>query len=84
MVQQRHRETGDGYKLIMMDFEMPVCNGPPAAKAIIEYLSVNASSLAKPYICCLSAYEAQCFKDEAYAAGMDDYFSKNISEKVLK
>ena len=84
MVQQRHRETGDGYKLIMMDFDMPMCNGPPAAKAIIEYLSLNASNLARPYICCLSAYDAQQYKDEANAAGMDDYFSKNITEKELK
>ena len=56
-VQRKHRETGGGYKLILMDFNMPECNGPSAAKAILEYLSENAPDLARPYICCLSAID---------------------------
>lgn len=38
MIKKRFRNKGDSYRLIIMDYSMPTCNGPQAAKAICEYL----------------------------------------------
>ena len=38
VVKERHKSTGDSYKLILMDFEMPRCHGTTASVAIREYL----------------------------------------------
>ena len=45
------------YKLIMMDYSMPICDGPTTTIAIREILTARGISRdQQPFICCLSAY----------------------------
>ena len=37
-VKERHQKLGDSFKVILMDYSMPRCNGPDSVKGIIEYL----------------------------------------------
>ena len=67
------------YKLIMMDFSMPVCNGPTATRAIRSFLAEQGwEKKQQPLICCLSAYNEQEFKDKAFDSGMDLFLIKPI------
>ena len=50
------------YKLIMIDFSMPVVDGPSATSAIRSYLTeVGIAREHQPYICCMSAYSEKNF-----------------------
>lgn len=67
------------YKLVMMDFSMPVCDGATATKAIRSLLTKKGYSREQqPFICCLSAYSEQEFKDIAFGSGMDLFLTKPI------
>ena len=70
-----------------MDYSMPLCSGPQAAKAILEYLSAYPE-VQRPYICCLTAYNTIKFREEAKKSGMDDFYNKIMNrddmEKIIK
>ena len=38
-VRERHQKLGDSFKLILMDYSMPHCEGPESVKGIINYLN---------------------------------------------
>ena len=38
----------------------------------------------QPYICCLTAYQDQSYRDKAFKAGMSDFISKPITAVQLK
>ena len=38
MIKTKHEREKTSFKLILMDYSMPECDGPEATKAIIDYL----------------------------------------------
>jgi CheY-like chemotaxis protein len=80
MVKNRVRIGKPMYRLILMDFSMPFCDGPTATRKIRKFLSKTNYY---PFICCLTAYTEQSFKDAAQAAGFDDYACKPVSKETL-
>ena len=75
MLFEREQKT---YDLILMDFNMPICNGPKSTEAIRKYLGEKAPGLTQPYICCLTSFKGQQYNEAATKAGMDDYLIKPI------
>ena len=51
------------YKLILMDFSMPECDGAKATKIIRQ--NISNSGLQQPLICCLTAYTEDQYKKQA-------------------
>ena len=82
MIKERHRQFGDCYVLILMDYSMPGCNGPETVKGILEYLS-HYPEVKKPYISCITAYENEEFKMKAINAGMNEVIGKLVSKQKL-
>ena len=67
------------YKLIVMDYKMPNCDGGQATVMIRNYLKeCHVSKL--PYIVCLSNFSTQnqAIKNAVESAGMDEFVSKPI------
>ena len=71
------------YQLILMDYSMPVIDGPTATRAIRSYLSAY-SPRQQPFICCLTAYTEQSFIDTAMEAGSDDFTNKPMKKDTLR
>ena len=78
MVQQLYEKRRRTYKLIIMDFAMPVCNGVDATVRIKKYLSERVEPSKISFICCLTSYKDRSFKDEAIGSGMDGFITKPI------
>ena len=70
------------YEMILMDYSMPECNGIEATKEIRSFLTSAGDK--QPYICCLTAYSDQKFKDAAMEAGMDNLLVKPIFYESMK
>ena len=62
--------------LILMDMKMPIMNGFEATK-IIKNSRPDMPIIAQ------TAYSTRDEKEQAFAAGCDEFISKPISEKVL-
>jgi len=69
---------------------MPECDGPSATKRIRSFIKERIIEMGKrprkrekPFICCLSAYIQENFKQEARKAGMNDYISKPLYKNKL-
>ena len=69
------------YKVILLDYSMPVMDGLETAKQIRQLLQRHEAY--QPYIICCSAYDEDSFKEEAYAAGCDDFFTKPVNANEL-
>jgi len=69
------------YRLIFLDFSMPVLDGPKCSEAIRTYLSQKGQN--QPYICFLSAYTQNQFKKIAKDAGCDNYLTKPVFKDQL-
>ena len=92
-VKQKYRMMNrETYKLILMDFSMPVMDGPTAAKQILAFLDTAASQnkgqknglQRRPYMCCFSAYQQPSYEEKALEAGMDMFEDKCIDEHKLR
>ena len=57
---------------------MPICKGTESTKQILKFLSEQATTVSKPYICCLTSYGGKIMKEEAKEAGMNIVLSKPI------
>ena len=55
---------------------MPEIDGPSTASEIRSFC--EEKGVTKPYICCVTAYSENHFKQNALASGMDDFFVKPI------
>ena len=82
------------YKLILMDFSMPDMNGPTTTKAIRDEINrfyhqkgwtiqSEDSKQRQPFICCLTAYTQEQYKNEALSNGMDDFKTKPLPARDL-
>jgi len=69
------------YKVVLLDYSMPIMSGLEAAREM--RLLLDNSQAFQPYIVCCSAYEDDNFKEEVYAAGMDKFLSKPVNADVL-
>ena len=59
------------YNLILLDYSMPLLDGPNTAKAIYRlYKSDKWVHLKPPYIVCLTAFTEKVFQDKAIKSGM--------------
>ena len=83
MVKDRVESGKRMYRLILMDYSMPICDGPSAIREIRGYLSTSQPDQ-NPFICCLTAYSEQSFIDRAKEAGSDDYATKPVNINTLE
>ena len=68
----------------MMDFSMPVCDGPTSCKLIIEQFdSAGIKSEDRPVICCISAYTEKHYFEVAKASGMETFLIKPVFKDQL-
>ena len=86
MIQERilmvKEGTGEIYKVILLDFSMPVMDGPATAMELRRVIAESGIE-EQPYICCCSAYTEDNFIEEAFEAGMDKYFTKPVNADLL-
>ena len=73
MIKEKYRQTGQCYKLILMDFSMPELTGPETTTKILGYLASCMPKLHRPHICCITNFTHKKFREEALEAGMDDF-----------
>ena len=69
------------YKVILLDYSMPLMNGLEAARKMRTLIEDRHEF--QPYIVCCSAYDADNFKEEAYSAGMDKFLTKPVNANEL-
>ena len=86
MIQNRIQKVKEGtaeiYKVILLDFSMPVMDGPTTALELRRVIAASGIDQ-QPYICCCSAYTEDNFIEEAFEAGMDNYFTKPVNANDL-
>lgn len=73
---------GKPYGLVLMDMNMPVMNGPDAARAIRE-MELAAGRAATPIIA-LTANAMKEHREACLAAGMHDYLTKPVTVEKLQ
>lgn len=74
------------YKLILMDFSMPNCDGPTATKLIRKFIAEHSSTsnqLRQPYICFMTAYGEKKMKRVAEGSGCNNYLVKPVFKGKL-
>ena len=72
------------YKLILMDYSMPILDGPTATFKIRKLLAQNEEFTKDyPYICLLSAYKEDAFHRKAIESGMNATSTKPIFKDSL-
>ena len=76
-------ETGhDRFALVIMDCEMPVCDGFDATRQIRQWEALNGKKRLK--IVALTGNAMQADKDKCLAAGMDGHMSKPINKAAVE
>lgn len=85
MFKQRYEDIDAGsqlqpYRLIFMDYSMPLMDGIETTQAIIEAVRERGydprNTNESPYICCLSAYDEESYIEKAMKAGMHQFMTK--------
>ena len=72
------------YGLILMDLNMPVCNGAQTTKMIRNYLEARVdSSKRRPYIVCTANSTSTATMNECKKAGADNLVAKPIFKKAM-
>ena len=83
-VMTRHFAKKPMYKIILMDYSMPECNGPESTMLIRKFLKdVGIERNKQPVICCLSAYSEEEFQKKSIESGMDMFLAKPIFKKHI-
>ncbi len=84
LVKKRLTSNMTTYKLIMMDYSMPVLNGAQTTLLIRQILTNQAPDLPQPFVCCLTSYAERNYRYEAFKAGMDGFLNKPVFKTGLK
>ena len=93
MVFKRYMDVDAGlqskpYRLIFMDYSMPILDGIKTTKLIIRFMKergLDPRNLSEcPYICCLSAYDDARYIEKAINAGMHNFMTKPAQHHDLK
>lgn len=71
------------YDMIFMDIVMPVMNGYDATRMIRSF-EHDSNSKTRTTIIAITAKKNKGEYEEAITAGMDDYLTKPISEKMIR
>ena len=66
------------YKLILMDYSMPRCDGPNTTEKIRQLLTENVCEEDSPYICFLTAYSNKENQMRAIESGGDSFLVKPV------
>lgn len=82
-VKQRFRTQGNAYKLILLDYSMPECNGAQASMKIRKFMNKHLKKKDQSLICCLTAYTREKYEKEAKSSGMDYFISKPVHKNCL-
>ena len=83
-VMQRDQSGSPMYKLILLDYSMPVCDGPKATRKIRAFLTKKGySSQDQPIICFVTAYQEDQKQKAAQEAGVDLYLVKPVFKNHL-
>ena len=72
---QTEKDWWNGYRLILMDLNMPVMNGIRASQKIIEYNTTKP----KPRIIAITAFNSELEEEKWYSVGISDFKLKPIS-----
>ena len=70
------------YKLILMDYSMPWCDGPTSTVKIRQLLT-NPCKEDSPYICFLTAYSNKENLVRAIESGGDKFLVKPVFKKQI-
>ena len=62
LVKNRLSSETPMYKLILLDYSMPECDGPTATVEIRRLLGGDHTAPIQPFICCVTAYTGESFK----------------------
>ena len=62
LVKNRMSSETPMYKLILLDYSMPECDGPTATVEIRRLLGGVGTAPIQPFICCVTAYTGESFK----------------------
>ena len=70
--------------MILIDFEMPLMDGPTTAQKIVSYYKRASYLLETPTICCMTGHLKGMKEAEAELAGMTEFICKPADKTVLK
>ena len=89
VIQSRLNKGLPPYKLVLMDYSMPVMDGPHCTRHILQLFKENEIDIKNsgqpepPYICCCTAYCDERYRTQAYASGMNHFVNKPIFKDEL-
>ena len=69
---------------MLLDYSMPVMDGPATSEAIFKLYENLPTNVAKPYVVCLTAFTERAFQEKAIASGMNEFVPKPISHEHLR
>ena len=71
------------YRLILIDYNMPICNGAETTKMIRNYFEAKVDSIKRPYIVCTANTSSLATMNECKKAGADNMVAKPIFKKAM-
>ena len=82
-IQKAKQGEAQMYKVVLLDYSMPLMDGPQVARAM-RTLCGDLEGHPAPFICCCTAYAEASFKSTALLSGMDEFLTKPISQQELQ
>ena len=83
-IEQVERGEAEMYRIVFLDYSMPLMDGPQAARAMRALCQDLERDHLAPYICCCTAYSEPTFRANAFLAGMDFFLSKPVTAEDLE
>ena len=71
-----------GYKLIFMDYQMPVMDGCESSAKILRFLKQNGQK--SPHIVACTAFTSMQDQRKCFSSGMCDFISKPLNQSIVK
>ena len=91
MVKQRYTEqcrcNNQNYKLIFMDCNMPIMDGPTATvliKKMTSEFNIQYQETKNIYVAALTAYQTDSFRIKCAKSGMDNFLAKPLNLKLIQ